>query len=110
MLGAINDRFNAKKNRIREDHFIGEAAMEVEEILPGSEDEMDDLVDSDSVPDNVYNKIDAALDKLIDDPEYDDTEVEELVDDDGTGDTGISDAEIDAVLDECAIAMGAVAA
>lgn len=96
MLKAINDQFNAKKNSLQADQFIAESALDVEEILPGSEEEIDDLVDVDSVPDEIYKKVDSALEKLLADKGYDDTEVEELIDEDDD----IDDEEIDIAIDE----------
>ena len=103
MLGKINDAFNAKKAAAANDRFIAEAAMDVEEILPGSDEEMEDLVDTDSVPDEVYRKVDAALEKLISDEKYDDTEVEELIDDDDVDDS--ENPEIDAIITDAADEM-----
>lgn len=95
MLNGINRQFNAAKKTAAEDQFIAESVLAVDEVIPGSEEEFDDLVDVDSVPDDVYKKVDKALDDLIGDENYDDTEVEELVDDDD-----IDDEELDAVIDE----------
>lgn len=95
MLNGINRQFNAAKKTAAEDQFIAESVLAVDEVIPGSEEEFDDLVDVDSVPDDVYKKVDKALDDLIGDENYDDTEVEELVDDDDIG-----DEELDAVIDE----------
>ena len=96
MLKAINDQFNAKKNSLQADQFIVETTLDVEEVLPGSEEEIDDLVDVDSVPDEIYKKVDSALEKLLTDKGYDDTEVEELIDEDDD----IDDEEIDVAIDE----------
>lgn len=96
MLKAINEQFNAKKNGIAADQAIAESVLDVEEILPGSEEEIDDLVDVDSVPDDVYKKVDSALDKLLADKGYDDTEVEELLDEDDD----IDEDEIEVAIDE----------
>ena len=82
MFEAINEQFSRQKRAATEDEFIAESVLDVDEVLPGSEDEMDDQVDSDSVPDDVINKIDAELEKMVSAPDYVDTEAEELVDDD----------------------------
>lgn len=97
MFDAINKQFNAAKRNAREEQFILESVMDVEEVLPGSEEDIDDVVDSDSVPDEVYKKVDEMLDKMVDAADYDDTEAEELLDDD---DDEISDEELDAVITE----------
>lgn len=96
MFDAINKQFNAAKRNAREEQFILESVMDVEEVLPGSEEDIDDVVDSDSVPDEVYKKVDEMLDKMVDAADYDDTEAEELLDDDDD----ISDEELDAVITE----------
>lgn len=96
MFESINKAFNAAKRNARDNELILEAAMDVEEVLPGSEEDIDDVIDSDSVPEDVYKKVDAMLDKFVDSNDYDDTEVEELLDDDDD----ISEDEIDAVITE----------
>ena len=96
MFDAINKQFNSAKRNAREEQFILESVMDVEEVLPGSEEDIDDIIDSDSVPEDVYKKVDAMLDKFVDSNDYDDTEVEELLDDDDD----ISEDEIDAVITE----------
>lgn len=97
MFAAINEQFNKKKHNASEDEEIVESVLGVDEVLPGSEDEMDDQVDADSVPDDVVNKIDAELDKIVSAPDYDDTEADEMIDDE---DDDFSDEEIDAVITE----------
>lgn len=98
MFTSINSEYNKKKNAGKADQFIVESVLAVDEVLPGSEEEFDDIVDTDSIPDEVYNKIDAELNKIISDPNYDDIEAEELVD----GDDDIDDSALDAIVDECA--------
>lgn len=100
MLGDINKKFNEEKKRAAEDQFIGEAAMDVEEVIPGSEEEIDDIVDADSVPDETYKKVDKALDDLLSKEGYDDTEVEELVDGEGESADVDEDEISDEVLDQ----------
>lgn len=97
MFAAINEQFNKKKRNASEDEEIVESVLGVDEVLPGSEDEMDDQVDADSVPDDVVNKIDAELEKIVSAPDYDDTEADEMIDDE---DDDFSDEEIDAVITE----------
>lgn len=100
MLGEINKSYNAAKCNAAADRFIAEAAMDVEEVVPGSDDELDDLVDTDSVPDDVYAQVDKALDAIVGKEDYDDTEVEELIDEDDYDDE--EDPEIDALISEAA--------
>lgn len=101
MFGSINSQFEAARKTRKANASILESVMEVDEVLPGSEDEMEDVVDVESVPDSAYKRVDALLDKIVGDPNYDDTEAEELVDDDVDEDE-IDDAEIDAIVDETA--------
>ena len=100
MFDSINAAFNRAKNDIAEHNFIVESVLDVEEVLPGSEEEMDDEVDVDSVPDDVYAKIDKVIDKYVSSDKYDDTEAEELVDDDDYEDVDVSDDEINAIVSE----------
>lgn len=100
MFDSINAAFNRAKNDIAEHNFIVESVLDVEEVLPGSEEEMDDEVDVDSVPDDVYAKIDKVIDKYVSSDKYDDTEAEELVDDDDYEDVDVSDEEINAIVSE----------
>lgn len=100
MFDSINAAFNRAKNDIAEHNFIVESVLDVEEVLPGSEEEMDDEVDVDSVPDDVYAKIDKVIDKYVSSNKYDDTEAEELVDDDDYEDVDVSDEEINAIVSE----------
>lgn len=96
MFKSINEAFNKRKADILSRERLLESVLEVEEVMPGSEDEMDDVVDADSVPSDVYKKLDAELDKIVDDPDYDDSEIEEMIDDDDE----VSDEEIEAIMDE----------
>lgn len=96
MFSAINEQFTREKKKRTDDDLIAESVLEVEEVLPGSDEELDDTVDPDSVPEDVYKRLDAELDKIVSDPNYDDDEVEEMID----GDDEISDEEIDAVITE----------
>lgn len=102
MLSGINKKIAAAKRAANDSALINESVLDVDdEIIPGSEEEIDDIVDPDSVPDDVYKTIDAELDKLVKKPGYDDVDAEELVDDDIDEDE-ISDGEIDAVISEAA--------
>lgn len=100
MFDSINAAFNHAKDDIAEHNFIVESVLDVEEVLPGSEEEMDDEVDVDSVPDDVYAKIDKVIDKYVSSDKYDDTEAEELVDDDDYEDVDVPDEEINAIVSE----------
>ena len=97
MFHAINESFRNKKNEEKNDKMILESVLGVTEVLPGSDEDIEDSVDVDSVPDDVYRKVDAELDEIVSDPSYDDTEAEELL---GDEEDDISDDEIEAVLTE----------
>lgn len=100
MFKRINEEFNARKRAKREERFILESVLDVEEVLPGSEEEMEDVTDVDSVPEDVYKKIDAELEKIVSDPNYDDTEADEMADDDIYGDVDSVPDEVEAIIDE----------
>lgn len=104
MFRSINEEFERAKNARTSRRFIQESVLEVEEVIPGSDDDINDAVDADSVPDEAYRKVDAALDQLISSPDYDDTEVEEMVDAD---DDDIDDSELEAIIDEACNSVGA---
>ncbi|MCM1231738.1 MAG: hypothetical protein NC489_16595 [Ruminococcus flavefaciens] len=105
VFSSINSQFEAAKKARNANVSIYESVMGIDEVLPGSEEEMEDVVDVGSVPDAAYKKVDAMLDKLVEDPEYDDTEAEELVDDD-IDEGEIDDAEFNAVMDEACNVAG----
>ena len=100
MFGEINRRFNKAKRNIKENEFIVESVLEIEEVLPGSDDEYDDEIDVDSVPEDVYKEIDKKLDELISKGDYDDEEIEEMLDDDDDDDDDF-DIKIEETVDEC---------
>lgn len=99
MFNTINRRFRAEKLSLKDRHTILEGVLGVEEVLPGSDEEMENNVDVDSVPEDAYKKLDAALDKIVEDPNYDDSEADELASDDFDEDE-VSDEELDAIIDE----------
>ena len=100
MFNSINRKFRAAKQAAKDRATILEAVLGVEEVLPGSEEEIESTIDVDSVPDDAYNKLDAALDKIVDDPNYDDTEADEMMDGDDFDEDDISDEELDAIINE----------
>ncbi len=100
MFNTINRKINAAKRAKKDREFILEAALEIDDVIPGSDAELEDAIDVDSVPDEAYKKADEALEKIVSDPNYDDTEADELADDDY--DEGeVSDDELDALITEC---------
>lgn len=99
MFKSVNNLFNAKKLAAKSRQTILEGALDIDELLPGSDEELEDSVDVDSVPDDAYKRLDAELDKIVSDPDYDDTEAEEMADDDFDEDS-VSDDDLDAIIDE----------
>lgn len=81
MLQGVNNAFNSGKRAAREDQFILESVLGEDDILNEMDDDMDDIVDVDSVPNEVMSKVDAALDKIIGNG-IDDEEIDEMLDDD----------------------------
>ena len=53
MFSAINEQFTREKKKRTDDDLIAESVLEVEEVLPGSDEELDETVDPDSVPEDV---------------------------------------------------------
>ena len=98
-ISTLNRRFDANRRWTHGRSTILESVLGIDEVLPGSDDEMEDTVDVDSVPEDAYKKLDAALDKIVEDPDYDDTEAEELAEDDFDEDE-VDDDELDAIVDE----------
>ena len=81
MLQGVNNAFNSAKRAAREDQFILESVLGEDDILNEMDDDMEDIVDVDSVPTEVMSKVDAALDKIIGNG-IDDEEIAEMLDDD----------------------------
>lgn len=101
MFKSINEQYRREKKRLAENAFILESVLDVEEVIPGSDEELDSVVDTDSVPDEAYRKVDDVLERIVTAPDYDDTEAEEMVDDDdGLEDDEELDGELDAIIDE----------
>ena len=104
MFPTINAEYTAAKRADADNALILESVLGEDETLPGSDEEFEEIVDPDSVPADVYARIDKELDRIVGDPSYDDTEAEEMLDDDFDVDD-ISDAEIDAIMDEAITRM-----
>ena len=98
MFESINKRFYSERNRSKDDEMIVESVVEDEALV--DEDDDDDIVDSDSLPAEIVSEVDKALDKVVERPDFDDVEVEELLDDDDD-----DDESINATIDECAQAL-----
>lgn len=101
MLSGVNKQYNAELADARNNKFIIESVLGVDEVLPGSDEELNDVIDTDSIPADVYKAIDKKMDELIGDNGIDDQEIEELIDeDDDLDDEQFS--ELDALISEAA--------
>ncbi len=102
MLGTVNSKYNSGIRDAKEDRFILESVLDVEEVLPGSDEELDDIIDTESIPADVYARVNKAIDGIIGDGDIGDDEIEDLLDDDGEDDEDPRYAELDAVISEAA--------
>lgn len=98
MIASINREYRSRIHGLAEDAFILESVLSVEEVLPGSDEEMEDIIDVDSVPADKYAALDQMLDKIVDSPDYDDSEADELADDD-FDENEVDDSELDAIME-----------
>lgn len=101
MLSGVNAQYRNKLADAKNNTFIVESVLGVDEVLPGSDEELDDLIDVESIPSEVYAKLDKAMDNLIGDDGIDDDEIEELIDEDDDLDDEAFE-ELDAVINEAA--------
>lgn len=107
MLGCINAAYRKRRRAIDDNNLIVESVLAIEELEPGSDEEIDDVIDVDSIPDEAYKKIDTLLDRIVSDPHYDDSEIDELMDDDeDLSGTEITDEELDALISEAVTDTG----
>jgi len=83
MLQGLNEAFNKAKREEQENELILESVLNAEEeyLDPEDEDDLDAEIDVDSIPPEVMNKVDSALDKIIGDG-IDDETIDEMLDDD----------------------------
>ena len=100
MFNTINSMYASKKRSILEDAFIVESVLGDNAELDLESEDFDDFIDTESIPDDVYKKLDSALDKIVSDPNYDDTEVEEMADDDLGLNLGENRNIINTIIDE----------
>lgn len=107
MFSTVNKAFELARRNRKNNQLIAESVLDVDEVIPGSDDEIDDMIDTDSVPDEAYKKLDAELEKLISDPKYDDTEAEEMADgdDDDFDEDDVDEEALEVALTECVNAM-----
>ena len=103
MFNTINEAYNENRSKVRDNELIAEAAFDIEEVAPGSEEEIEDEIDVDSIPDEVMSKMDKAMDDLIGSDKFDDEDIDSLIDED-------DDSDIDTEIDEIEISESATPA
>lgn len=101
MLNSVNAKYRKTLADAKNNEFILESVLGVTEVMPGSDEELDDIIDVESIPDDVYSKLDKAMDKLIGTDGIEDDEIEELLDEDDDLDDEAFN-ELDAVVNEAA--------
>lgn len=99
MFASVNEKYKALKAEEANNRFIVESVVG-DETVPFIDDEDEAIVDSDSVDEKAVDDVDKILDKLVNDENYDDEDIDDLLDDeDGEGldelDSTIDAAEVD---------------
>lgn len=92
MFEGISREFNQKNSDQYNERLILESVVEDDEIDLLDAISADDEVDTDSIPSDAYNRLDKVLDSIVSSEKYDDTEIEELIDDDDELDEAVSAA------------------
>lgn len=92
MFEGISREFNQKNSDQYNERLILESVVEDDEIDLLDTISADDEVDTDSIPSDAYNRLDKVLDSIVSSEKYDDTEIEELIDDDDELDEAVSAA------------------
>ena len=107
MLGEINTAFNSARANKRNDQFIIESVLceadelVVQSVIPGSDEELDDVIDVDSISDADYQKLDRAMEEIIGEG-LDDDEIDELLDGDDEDDMDERFNALNALIEETA--------
>ena len=92
MFEGISREYNQKNADQYNDRLILESVVEDDEIDLLDTISADDEVDTDSVPSDAYKRLDKVLDSIVSSEKYDDTEIEELIDDDDELDEAVNAA------------------
>ena len=92
MFEGISREFNQKNSDQYNERLILESVVEDDEIDLLDAISADDEVDTDSIPSDAYNRLDKVLDSIVSSEKYDETELEELIDDDDELDEAVSAA------------------
>lgn len=92
MFEGISREYNQKNADQYNERLILESVVEDDEIDLLDTISADDEVDTDSVPSDAYKRLDKVLDSIVSSEKYDDTEIEELIDDDDELDEAVNAA------------------
>lgn len=92
MFEGISREYNQKNSDQYNERLILESVVEDDEIDLLDTISADDEVDTDSIPSDAYNRLDKVLDSIVSSEKYDDTEIEELIDDDDELDEAVNAA------------------
>lgn len=92
MFEGISREYNQKTADQYNERLILESVVEDDEIDLLDTISADDEVDTDSVPSDAYKRLDKVLDSIVSSEKYDDTEIEELIDDDDELDEAVNAA------------------
>lgn len=92
MFEGISREYNQKNADQYNERLILESVVEDDEIDLLDTISADDEVDTDSVPSDAYKRLDKVLDSIVGSEKYDDTEIEELIDDDDELDEAVNAA------------------
>ena len=92
MFEGISREYNQKNADQYNERLILESVVEDDEIDLVDTISADDEVDTDSVPCDAYKRLDKVLDSIVGSEKYDDTEIEELIDDDDELDEAVNAA------------------
>ena len=92
MFEGISREYNQKNADQYNERLILESVVEDDEIDLLDTISADDEVDTDSVPSDPYKRLDKVLDSIVSSEKYDDTEIEELIDDDDELDEAVNAA------------------
>ena len=98
MFASVNEKYNALKSNERNNRFIVESVVG-DDTVPFVDDEDETIVDSESVDDQVVSNVDKMLDKLVNSEDYDDDDLDELLDDEDS--EGYD--ELDSLIDSAEI-------
>ena len=80
MFDFYSSKYRPEKQKNSDLQFIFESVLEEDPMDP--EADIDDTIDTDSIPPEVMSKINKEIDRLISDKDYDDSEIDELLDED----------------------------